>query len=148
MKKIFTLYLILSSLCLNQKAFSQPNYRAITNGSSTASVLPVELISFKGNLSNNRVFLQWVIDKNETADRFDVERSVDGVNFTIAALVFTSEKDGNENYMFYENLNNTGKVYYRLKMYDKSQAINYSKILVIQNKGGNKQVAFINLSKQ
>ena len=75
--------------------------------------------------------LQWLIDKNETADRFDVERSADGINFTMAALVFTSEKNGNENYMFYENLNNKRKVYYRLKMYNKSQSINYSKTLVI-----------------
>jgi hypothetical protein len=138
MKKIFTLCVIAFSLSSNEKAFSRCNYRAIINGSSTDSILPVEFISFKGNLNNNKVFLQWVIDKNETADRFDVERSVDGINFTMAALVFTSEKTGSESYVFYEYLNNTNKIYYRLKMYDKSKAINYSKILVFQNTSNNK----------
>jgi hypothetical protein len=102
------------------------------------SVLPVNLVSFQGNLNNNKVILQWTVAENETDDRFEIERSVDGINFTTAALVFTSEKAGSENYMFYENLNNTGnKIYYRLKMYDKSQAINYSKILTFQTKVNN-----------
>jgi hypothetical protein len=138
MKRIFLVYLILSGLCLNQKAFSQSSYNATPNDSSIAFILPVELISFQGNLNNNKLSLQWVIDRNETADRFDVERSTDGINFTMAALVFTSEKMGSENYMFYEYLNNTNKIYYRLKMYDKSKTINYSKIIVIQKTGSNK----------
>jgi hypothetical protein len=94
--------------------------------------LPVKLIVFQGNLNSNKVTLQWIVGQNETAERFEVERSFDGINFTTAALVFTTGKTGSENYMFYENLTNSGKVYYRLKMYDKSQAINYSKILAFQ----------------
>ena len=132
MKKIIAVCFTLCSLYFHQKAFSQHNDTGIANGSSV-SILPVNLISFEGKLNNNKALLQWLIDKNETAYRFDVERSTDGINFTIAALVFTSEKNGNENYMFYENLNNKRKVYYRLKMYNKSQSINYSKTLVIHN---------------
>jgi len=98
------------------------------------SILPVKLMSFQGNLNNNKIILQWTVAQNEADDRFEVERSIDGKNFTLAGLVFTSEKAGSENYMFYENFNNATKIYYRLKMYDKSGAINYSKILTFQTK--------------
>ena len=130
MKKIIALCFTLCCLYFHQKALSQYNDSTITHGSS---ILAVKLISFQGKLNNNKVLLRWLIAKNETADRFDVERSADGINFTMAALVLTSEKNGNENYMFYENLSNKRKVYYRLKMYNKSQSINYSKTLVIHN---------------
>jgi hypothetical protein len=124
---------------INGNVSSIPGLNSINDnfgGCLTApvSVLPVKLMSFQGNLNNNKVMLQWAVGENETADRFEVERSVDGKNFSLAALVFTSEKAGAESYMFYENLNNSGKIYYRLKMYDKSGAINYSKTLTFQAK--------------
>jgi len=48
--------------------------------------------------------------------------------------VFASEKTDVENYMFYETVNSTDKVMYRLIMIDKQQDASYSKILVFQNK--------------
>lgn len=99
------------------------------------SPLPVNLISFMGNMNkSNKVTLTWVVADNETVNRFEVERSVNGKDFTTAAIVFGSEKFGNETYMFFETVNNTDKVMYRLKMIDKGNDIDYSKILVFQSK--------------
>jgi hypothetical protein len=134
MKKIISTYFILCSLCISQLAFTQHNNNILRGDSSTRATLTIDLVSFKGNFSHDKAVLEWVISKNEIADRFDVERSDDGVRFAMVALVFTSEKNGNENYMFYENLHGAKKVYYRLKMYDKSGAINYSKTLTFQAK--------------
>jgi hypothetical protein len=96
--------------------------------------LPVKLISFQGNLNNRKVTLNWTTATNEAAERFEIERSSDGINFSTKGLVFASGKQGNESYMFNETLNDVSKIYYRLKMYDKSQKIDYSKVLVFQTK--------------
>jgi len=99
------------------------------------SVLPVELISFQGNINkSNRVSLEWNVAKNETIDQFEIQRSYDGNEFKTIGVVFASEKKDREDYMFYETINNFSKAMYRLKMIDKNNKVSYSKILVFQSK--------------
>ena len=99
------------------------------------SVLPVELISFQGNINkSNRVSLEWKVAKNETIDQFEIQRSYDGNEFKTIGVVFASEKKDREDYMFYETINNFSKAMYRLKMIDKNNKVTYSKILVFQSK--------------
>lgn len=105
---------------------------------TSLSTLPVHLISFQGNLNkNNKVTLTWTAAENETVDHFEVERSTNGKDFTTAALVFATEKRGNEDYMYFETINSNDKVMFRLKMFDKDQDIDYSKILVFQTRSVN-----------
>ncbi|HKC34662.1 MAG TPA: T9SS type A sorting domain-containing protein [Chitinophagaceae bacterium] len=99
------------------------------------SILPVNLVIFQGNINkNNKVTLQWRVENNETTDQFEVQRSHDGIEFKTTGVVFASEKNGIEDYMFYETINSFDKVMYRLKMIDKRNAVSYSKILVFQTK--------------
>jgi hypothetical protein len=99
------------------------------------SVLPVELISFQGNINkSNKVSLEWNVAKNETIDQFEIQRSYDGNEFKTIGVVFASEKKDREDYMFYETINNFSKAMYRLKMIDKNNKVTYSKILVFQSK--------------
>jgi hypothetical protein len=93
------------------------------------------LISFQGNINkSNRVSLQWKVASNETINQFEVERSYDGIEFKTIGIVFTNEKKGIEDYMFYETINSFDKVMYRLKMTDNRKAVSFSKILVFQTK--------------
>jgi len=102
---------------------------------SYLSVLPVELISFQGNINkSNKVSLEWKVAKNETIDQFEIQRSYNGNEFKTIGVVFASEKKDREDYMFYEMINNFGKTMYRLKMIDKNNKVTYSKILVFQTK--------------
>ena len=140
MKKYFTLLTVVSALILSEISLSQTNHTFACNdflsaidGKMSNASSPVKVISFEGNINNDKVTLQWTIDENESTDRFELEKGIDGVNFNLAALVFTSEKTGNENYMFYERFKKTNPVYYRLKIFTKAQDINYSKILRIPN---------------
>lgn len=127
MKKFFTLFVFAFSLLFTEKVASQTPFTRTT--SNHDGLPPAKIINFQGNIDNGKITLQWTINENETTDRFDVEKSTDGVNFTIAALVFTSEKIGNENYIFYERFKKDTPVYYRLKLYGKSQDTGYSKAL-------------------
>ena len=97
------------------------------------SVLPVRLLSFQGNINkNNKALLQWKVGNNKTIDQFEVQRSYDGKDFKTIGLVFASEKNDIEDYMFYETIGSFDKVMYRLKMIGKDNNVSYSKILVFQ----------------
>jgi len=99
------------------------------------SVLPVNLVSFQGNINkNNKVTLQWRVENNETTDQFEVQRSYNGIEFKTIGILFASEKNGIEDYMFYETISSFDKVMYRLKMIDKQNNVSYSKIVVFQTK--------------
>ena len=103
-------------------------------GCDASRVLPVHLVSFQGNMNkNNKVTLNWTVADNETVHSFEIERSVNGKDFTTAGVVFATQKFGNESYMFYETAN-TDKVMYRLRMIDKAHDIDYSRILIFQTK--------------
>ncbi|MGN6165777.1 MAG: T9SS type A sorting domain-containing protein [Flavisolibacter sp.] len=92
-------------------------------------ILPVKLVNFNGSLSKSTVQLQWLIADNQTADKFEIQRSTDGVSFTTASTMTATHKTGDENYSFSETAT-SGKVLYRLKMYDNNANAEYSKVLV------------------
>lgn len=95
-------------------------------------IMPVKLNSFQGSKNKNNVQLQWDVSINEIANTFEVERSADGRNFETVAMLLGTEKTGNETYS-YSEANEDAKVYYRLRMTDKSNVVSYSKVLVFNS---------------
>ena len=83
---------------------------------------------FNGAIKSDRVLLNWAINKNQVADKFEVERSIDGKNFVMAALVFGTDQSDKEEYQFYEK-NKKVKLFYRLKIIHKDHTVNYSAII-------------------
>ena len=97
----------------------------------TQSSVAVKLYSFNARERNNKIYLQWIIADNENADRIEVEKSMDGKNFTTAALVFCSETIGKETNKFYEAAPR-GLAIYRLKIIEKNAKVSYSQILLLK----------------
>ena len=123
------------SLFINKNASAQTEIALFTSLSITYNISksqPIKVINFQGNRTNNKVSMQWVITENEIAQQFGVERSVDGKNFSIVALVFGTDKAQTETYRFYEK-SIFQKASYRIKCIDKNQNITYSEILVIES---------------
>lgn len=71
-----------------------------------------------------------MIGDNETAYCFEVEKSTDGKNFSMAALVFGTDKPADDNYEFYEKAGNP-KTVYRIKLINKDKKAEYSPIVQI-----------------
>jgi Secretion system C-terminal sorting domain len=111
-------------------------YDQVVALNNSRGTLPVKLNNFMGSKNKNNVQLSWNVSINEIANTFEVERSTDGKNFETAVVVFGTEKTGTESYNFSE-VNEDAKVYYRLRMTDKSDVITYSKILVFSNTASN-----------
>jgi hypothetical protein len=85
-------------------------------------------VSFSGNLKDNAIKLSWTVDLNETADKFEVERSINN-KFSTIGTVNALPVSGTSSYSFVDPLSSNEKVSYRLRMTDKNQKTEYSKIL-------------------
>jgi hypothetical protein len=95
------------------------------------STLPVKLVNFVGNVKGSAVNLSWTVDLNETVERFEVERSVNGANFQKIATVEGYAASGLQIYDYTDASSLNSKVSYRLKMIDKNQIAEYSRIIAL-----------------
>lgn len=96
----------------------------------TMSRTPAKLISVDGSIIDHKVVLNWVVGDNESADQFEVEKSINGKTFFMAALVFATDKPATDNYQFYEKAGKQ-KVLYRIKMINKNRETAYSLVVEI-----------------
>ncbi len=131
----FTAFVIIVALrVVYHPSLAQPDIAPFASPStlptSTISIAPAKLISINGSISNHKMILNWVVNENETADKFEVEKSADGKTFTLAALVFGTDTPETYNYQFYEKAGKK-KVLYRIKMINKNQQAEYSAIIEI-----------------
>ena len=101
------------------------------------SILPLELLEFKGRLENNDALLNWKTSNEINTKEFVVERSADGSNYISAGTVISANSPGIHNYSFTDpNIVTTGAdiVYYRLKQIDVDGRYTYSKVVTISIK--------------
>lgn len=103
---------------------SQPPLSAATTG-CTAS-----LTTISATLQDNKVVLEWTVGENETAELFEVEKSLDGKNFKTAALVFGSDLPETGSYRFFEKARNI-KQKYRIKIVNKNKIAEYSPVVEV-----------------
>jgi hypothetical protein len=86
---------------------------------------PAQIVSFTGLVKQDKIELQWTVNGNETADQFEVERSEDGKNYKLAALVFGTDKQITDTYSFYEKVSKH-RVSYRIKLINRNKTSSYS----------------------
>ncbi len=108
---------------------------AITVGTNEENcppvILPIELISFTANCNMNHHELRWSTATEKSNNYFDIERSVNGVDFK---SIGTVKGSGNSyktlNYNFIDKNLSNETTYYRLKQTDFDGRFNYSAIVV------------------
>ncbi|HEY6506102.1 MAG TPA: ELWxxDGT repeat protein [Chitinophagaceae bacterium] len=97
--------------------------------------LPLTLLDFKAQLSGNNGLLNWVTSSEQNTSHFEIERSLDGRNFTKTGTIAASGNSSAEKQYGYTDRNitslNAPIVYYRLKMKDIDSKFTYSKTIAI-----------------
>lgn len=83
------------------------------------AVLPVKLKSFDAFRSNNIVKLSWTTSVEQNNDRFDIERSADGISFAKLLTVSARQGSGDVTYAAEDLFPATGRNFYRLIQFDK-----------------------------
>jgi hypothetical protein len=106
------------------------NIATVTINFTVGILLPVKLLSIQGNLANNRISLKWVVEENLNAQRFEVEKSFNGKDYSLAGVVQATSSHGRESYSFDDNSSSNVKVTYRLKMVGNGNSSEYSRVLV------------------
>lgn len=96
---------------------------------SITNLLPVHLSNFKGNLQKSSIKLDWQLERY-CAGKAIVERSQDGQTFSEIRTVPLER-----NHTFYSYLDQqplSGSNFYRLKLVDENEKVNYSATIHIQ----------------
>ena len=113
------------------------NFSPFTLASRTSfNPLPIELMYFNCSYTKNLNNLSWTTASESNNDHFDVERSLDGLNFEV---IGNKKGAGNSltkiEYSFFDQNPPKGISYYRLKQVDFDGKYMYYEICTITNNG-------------
>ncbi len=108
-------------------------FSPITLGSTSYdNPLPVELVSFTGQVLNEQVKLNWTTASELNNDFFTVQRSVDGAEFeSIAQIDGAGTIQTSSHYTFVDQSPLPDVSYYRLRQTDFDKKTSYSKVIAI-----------------
>ena len=104
------------------------------------STLPVRLISFTGSYRNQLTTLNWETQNEQNFDHFEIERSVNGADYTaIGSKMAASDNSGRMSYQYPDDLSlaSGNAFYYRLKIVDKDGQFKYSNVIMIRKESKN-----------
>ena len=96
---------------------------------TSSIVTPLELQDFNVATTGNNANLNWQTQKEENADKFDIERRLSGKEFEIVGSVKAyGNRTSISQYTYNDNFLTEGLYEYRLKMIDIDGQFSYSKI--------------------
>jgi hypothetical protein len=129
-----TYNLVLKSTSLSGVAIcSALSSAAVVNVSLVT--LPLDLLQFNATKQEASVVLNWVTANEYQLNRFEVERSANGLTFNeIGSVRATGSIGGNQNYSFTDLNPMTAAVnYYRLKMIDNDGKFRFSNVVAVRS---------------
>ena len=98
--------------------------------------LPIILSSFTGIANKCEAVLQWKTSTEINADKFVVEQSSNGLNFTAVAEIRSANSATGKSYQTAVSQPNS-ITYYRLKLVDKDGRFSYSPVVTVRTSCGN-----------
>ena len=103
------------------------------NGTVTLVPLPVELISFKAQSTNNQIEIAWETAWERIASHFEVQRSTNLQEFsTLKTVLANGNTRERSSYIFIDESPLVGINYYRLRQIDLDGQFMHSKIITAQ----------------
>ncbi len=108
---------------------------------STQFALPIELLSFTGKLQGENVKLNWSTAFEQNSKGFEIEKSLDGVNFrNIGFIAGAGNSNTTRTYSFTDPQRAVEFNYYRLKLVDIDNKFDYSDVVLVKNTFGKQDV--------
>lgn len=104
--------------------------------------LPITLTEFNGTLQNNKTaLLQWTTSSESNSKQFELERSIDGVNFRkIATLQAAGNSNSPIQYQYTDRSPLTEYNYYRLRSVDLDGASKLSNTILLKVQGASQDL--------
>jgi hypothetical protein len=107
------------------------------SGPESLQTLPVNYVSFTAEKVGQGALLQFEITNEANTDRYDVQYSVNGVDFTTIGTVKAKSGDKNKYDFLHSDPSAQRNNYYRLKQYDKEGQFTYSVIRLLRFNSSN-----------
>jgi hypothetical protein len=109
----------------------------VTINFAASTALPIILTRFDANYIDNSVTLKWFTSSETNSDRFEIERSIDGVKFEKAGTVKAAGTTNiSRSYFFNDEAGDkfvkANDIYYRLNQIDLNGRSIYSKTLIVR----------------
>ncbi|MEO5942072.1 MAG: Ig-like domain-containing protein [Ferruginibacter sp.] len=116
-----------SSLVSNYGSTTTDHYPVFTRYAFDAAILPVNLIKFNAVKQNNTVALSWTTAQEANSKNFVIERSTDGITWTVLSMVNAAGNSTHESiYTATDFAPQSGVNSYRLKQVDQDSKYVYS----------------------
>ena len=108
------------------------------------TVLDAKSLTFYGNIIFNKARLSWLSESEENLKKYEIEKSIDGINFTkIASVDAVNINDASYTYDDPENI--TTLAWYRLKLISQpGSRFKYSQVIQLYNKNARFKVSAVN----
>tara|TARA_B110000211_G_scaffold204807_1_gene238658 strand:- start:670 stop:2196 length:1527 start_codon:yes stop_codon:yes gene_type:complete len=104
---------------LAQDEHNAMDYMAMKGGTEQTVSLPIELIKFDASLQDDQVVITWTTGSELNNDFFQVERSINGIDFEIIEVVSGAGNSQDViNYISYDVSPPSGIIYYRIRQID------------------------------
>jgi hypothetical protein len=122
-------------ISVTAESFSPFSTKYFTLGQSADvdGALPIELLSFTATPDDDMVLLEWITAAEINNDFFTIERSLNGRNFEIVAVIASQAEGGFSNqklwYSAWDTNPESGMNYYRLKQTDFDGSFEYSDVI-------------------
>ncbi len=108
-------------------------------GITSASVLPLNLLSFTANSFGKTTTLHWVTSNEINVKDFDLQKSEDGISFQ--SINKTLAQNNSSNYYSYtDGISAKEIIYYRIKMNDADGRFTYSNIIKLRLGQNNRNI--------
>lgn len=107
-----------------------------------AGIVPVEMLQFYGRAMLYKNTISWVTGAETGHNKFELERSTDGIHFITLARVFEPQSTIGltRHYQVNDNDLHQSKYYYRLKQFDLNGVYDYSRVILLENKDHQKNI--------
>lgn len=106
--------------------FDKPD---VTSTNNCGVVLPIELVNFNVSELENSILVEWQTVSEQNNDYFEIQRSVDGLNFNAIGFVDgAGDSDRKIHYKLEDHQPILGDSYYRLKQVDFDGKYTFSEI--------------------
>jgi Secretion system C-terminal sorting domain len=99
---------------------------------SIGSVLPIQTLSLNSKILNDKILLQWNATNDFDTKLFEIERSMNGVDFQKIGIINDIESNSNVyTYQYTDDRAKQGINYYRLKQIDHHEFSIYSPVIKV-----------------
>ena len=108
---------------------------------SAQGTLPIKILNFTGKLQSENVKLNWLTAFEQNSKGFEIEKSLDGINFKkISFVAGAGNSNTTRTYSFTDPQRAVEFNYYRLKLVDIDNKFDYSDVVLVKNAFGKQDV--------